>query len=57
MEHQQGSADSWPLDAACAAALVERIARDIDDSSNERRNILLSDFLCAAWPSRPAQDQ
>jgi hypothetical protein len=49
--------DSWPLDAVSAAALVARVIRDIDQSSDEHRNVLLSDLLCAAWPSCWAQDQ
>jgi hypothetical protein len=49
--------DSWPLDAVSAAALLARVIRDIDQSSEEHRDVLLSDLLCAAWPSRSAQNQ
>jgi hypothetical protein len=56
MERQQGPGDSWPRDAASAVALVSRIKSDIEEGSEESREILLSDFLCAAWPSGPAQD-
>jgi hypothetical protein len=51
-----GSQD-WPLDAASAAALVERVICDLDDRSDEDSDVLLSDLLCAAWPSCWAQDQ
>ena len=56
MERQQGPGDSWPTDAASAVALVARIKSDIEEGSDESREILLSDLLCAAWPSGPAQD-
>jgi hypothetical protein len=49
--------ESWPLDAVSAAALVVRAVCDIDQSSHEQRDVLLSDLLCAAWPSCWAQDQ
>jgi hypothetical protein len=49
--------DPAPLDAASAAALVARVVRDVDESSDEQRDILLADLLCAAWPSCSAQDQ
>ena len=47
----------WPLDKKGAAALVVRVIDDIDGSSEERRDLLLSDFLCAAWGSIRAQNQ
>jgi hypothetical protein len=56
MERQQRPGDSWPADAASAVALVARIKRDIEEGSNESRELLLSDLLCAAWPTGPAQD-
>jgi hypothetical protein len=46
-----------PLEAVPAATLVVRVRRDIDDCSDGERDLLLSDFLCAAWPSRRAQAQ
>jgi hypothetical protein len=49
--------DRWPLDAVSAAALVARVIRDIDDSSEDDSLGLLSDLLCAAWGTRLAQDQ
>lgn len=56
MERQPGPGDSWPPDAASAVALVARVKCDIEGASFESREVLLSDLLCAAWPSRPAQD-
>jgi hypothetical protein len=52
MEHQ-----NWPLDPIAAAALVVRAIDDIDESSEEDRDALLSDLLCAAWGSIWAQNQ
>lgn len=49
--------DTWPLDAHSAVALISRITRDVDETSDERRDLLLEDLLCAAWPSSTAQDQ
>ena len=57
MNHRDGPAESWPLDVHSAQALIGRIARDIDDASDERRDLLLNDLMCAAWPSFTAQDQ
>lgn len=57
MQHRDGPPDSWPLDTPSAEELIERISRDIDDSSKERRDLLLNDLLCAAWPTFTAQDQ
>ena len=49
--------ERWPLDAASAAALVVRAVDDIDRRRQEETDVLLSDLLCAAWPSCWAQDQ
>jgi hypothetical protein len=56
MNRQPEFANPWPLDADSAAALVARVLADVDSSSDERRNALLADMLCAAWPTRVAQD-
>jgi hypothetical protein len=48
---------SWPLDPMSAAALVLRVVDDIDDSSEDERDALLSDLLCAAWGNVWAQNQ
>ncbi len=44
------------LDPVCAA-LVVRVIDDIDQSTDEQRDALLHDLLCAAWGSLPAQSQ
>jgi len=49
--------EGWPLDRASATALVARLIHDIDHSGEEERDILLSDLLCAAWPSPCSQGQ
>ena len=56
MDRQPEFADPWPLDSDSASALVARVLDDIDGSSDERREALLADMLCAAWPTRVAQD-
>ena len=56
MERQPESANTWPLDSDSASALVARVLAYIDSSSEERRDALLADMLCAAWPTRVAQD-
>ena len=45
------------LNPGRAAALVMRAIDDIDHSSDEQRDALLRDLLCAAWGSVPAQNQ
>lgn len=49
--------DSWPLDAVSATALVARVIRDVDESTEEDSVALLSDLLYSAWGTRLAQDQ
>ena len=49
--------DRWPLDAASAAALVVRAVDDIERRREDETDALLSDLLCAAWPTCWAQDQ
>jgi hypothetical protein len=49
--------DGWPLDAESAVELVARVVEEVDERTEEGHTILLADFLCAAWPSRWAQDQ
>jgi hypothetical protein len=41
--------DHQPLDPILAAALVMRVIDDIDESTEEQREALLSALLCAAW--------
>jgi hypothetical protein len=49
--------DGGPLDAVSAAALVARVVSELLRSSEEDKVVLLSDLLCAAWPTRRAQEQ
>jgi hypothetical protein len=49
--------DNGPVDAIPDAALVARVAGDIDHSESEQRDELLSDLLCAAWPTPTSQAQ
>jgi hypothetical protein len=49
--------NSWPLDPITAAALLTRVIDDIDASTEEQRDDLLADLLCAAWGSILAQNQ
>jgi hypothetical protein len=56
MEHDQ-EADTWPLHALYGTALVARIVRAVDEDNHERGEVLLSDLLCAAWPSPATRDQ
>jgi hypothetical protein len=57
MARRDDPTNTWPLDASSAVALISRITRDVDDTSDERRDLLLEDLLCAAWPTAAAQDQ
>jgi hypothetical protein len=57
MARRDDPTNTWPLDANSAVALISRITRDVDDTSDERRDLLLEDLLCAAWPTSAAQDQ
>jgi len=45
------------LDPTSSAALVLRVVDDIDESSEEQRDALLVELLCAAWGAPPAQNQ
>ena len=49
--------DIWPLDPQAVAALVVRAIDCIDSSTEEARDDLLGNFLCAAWGSILAQNQ
>jgi hypothetical protein len=48
--------EEWPIDAMASAELVVRIVDDLVGRTEEERDILLSDMLCVAWPSRSCQD-
>ena len=47
----------WPCDPVANAALVVRVVDDLDASSEEQRDALLCELLCAAWGSILAQNQ
>jgi hypothetical protein len=49
--------EGWPLDAVSAGVLVALVVHDLDHRSKEDGDVLLSDLLCAAWPTCWAQDQ
>jgi hypothetical protein len=49
--------EEWPGDASSADELVARVVRDVDETSDQQRDTLLSDLLCAAWPTHRCQDQ
>jgi hypothetical protein len=42
---------------ADAVDLVERVIRDIDTHDFGDVDLLLTDLMCAAWPTRMAQSQ
>ena len=56
-QHGRMDADNRSLDAQSTNAVVERAKRDIELSSQETRDVLLCDLLCAAWGSVLAQNQ
>jgi hypothetical protein len=47
----------WPLDPVSAAALVARVIDDLDATSDEQRDMLLSELQFAAWGNLWAQNQ
>jgi hypothetical protein len=49
--------DGWRLDPAMTVALVARVIRDLDHRNEEESDVLLSNLLCAAWPTCWAQHQ
>ena len=56
-DESPGNPADRPLKRECTAALVARVALKIDESSQTQLDILLSDLLCAAWPTPLAQRQ
>jgi hypothetical protein len=48
---------NWPLDRKSTVALVQRTVADIDASSDEDRDALLTDLLYAVWGTMLAQNQ
>ena len=55
-EHTEYEGSS-SVDLMSAAGIVRRVIGSIDDMRTEEFNILLSDLLCAAWPTPTAQSQ
>jgi hypothetical protein len=56
-DESPGNPAGRPLKRECTAALVARVVRKIDESNQTELDILLSDLLCAAWPTPCAQRQ
>ncbi len=48
----ENSRPSW-----ATVSLVQRLIDDIDHSTGRERDALLSEMLCAAWPTRRGQSQ
>jgi hypothetical protein len=57
MEGQESMGSEGACDELAATALVVRTVRDIESATDESRDLLLGDLLCAAWPTRQAQFQ
>ena len=49
--------DHQPIDPILAAALVMRAIDDIDESTEEEREALLSALLCSSWGNLNALSQ
>ncbi len=47
----------WPLDPMSSAVLVARVMGEVDESSDEQRDDLLSELLYAAWGNPWARNQ
>jgi hypothetical protein len=46
-----------PLGARTSLELLEQLITEVDARTEQDRAMLLSDLLCAAWPSESSQDQ
>ena len=57
MEGDRRESEAQPLDVAHAADLVGRAILNIDGSGVAETGVLLTDLLCAAWPTPRAQSQ
>jgi hypothetical protein len=49
--------DSGPVDGVVTPALLAKAIEEIQQSTEVDGDVLLATLLCAAWPSRPAQNQ
>jgi hypothetical protein len=57
MEGDWESTEVGPVNVASSADLVSRTVRAIDASGVSEIDVLLTDLLCAAWPTPKAQSQ
>ena len=58
MQGDRRDSETGPAsDVGSAADLVCRTVRAIDASGMKEIDVLLSDLLCAAWPTTSAQSQ
>jgi hypothetical protein len=57
MHGNSGDSESGPTTHIANAELVRRTIRIIDESDIEENDLLLADFLCAAWPTQRSRSQ
>lgn len=57
MEGDPGKSETGAIHVARTLDLVERVMQDVDSRSVTEIETLLTDLLCAAWPSPVAQCQ
>jgi hypothetical protein len=57
MEGERRESEVGPVNVEGTADLVGRAVRDIDASGVTEIDVLLTDLLCAAWPTVRAQSQ
>jgi hypothetical protein len=57
MEEETEHSETGVVKMARAIDLVERVMQDVDSSSVTEIDVLLTDLLCAAWPTAVAQSQ
>ena len=57
MEGDRGDAEIQAVDVGRSLDLVERVMHDVDSRSLTEIDSLLTDLLCAAWPTPLAQCQ
>jgi mitochondrial fission protein ELM1 len=57
MEGDRADSDTQAVNVARTLDLVERVMQDVDSRSLTEIDTLLTDLLCAAWPTPLAQCQ
>ena len=57
IDRSLGDADDFWLDRTSVAAVVAQNVCAVDGASEAERDMLLADFLCAAWPTPCCQRQ